>query len=1193
MKCSKCGAPLRGGMKFCPKCGRKIRHTARNVLLILLVLTLALGGAGVAGWKLGLLPRIRGGLGENITLLSGSFTDRKILDRGSALAAVGDAAAILGIRNAEEELGSCQEATAFDNTYYRFYQEYQGIPVYGRSVIVTADTDGTGLSLSGNYRDVGRVDIKPTVTQREMEDAIRRYFSESLNISAAELDIKALDDQMLCIYDMDNGEEAHLCYSIPVTGAFSGAYELIMDAHTAEVLAAVPELYEVLSYKASDVKKEYGFETVFSDNQYCMIDSTRNLCVFCLNNKESMYDMKDDSGHPITDENGDRYQIEQWGEGEFLISANNVFGDTQEEKEKGYEDGAQLLIHISNIFDVYKSFGFVNEDRIFLYYRDGYDHGNNALGGYIREHLGVISMGTNTGVNCVDVIAHEFTHFVSRKIVQWDGSNEAGSLNEGISDIMGELIEAKLSGNDPDWQMDSYRDIRTPGDGCISNYADYNDELDSHDASTIISHAAYLMWVGDEGGAYMPLSTQDLARLFYSTLFTVPSDCTFSQFSTLLQNTAEIMYKQGALSEKQRDCVKYALSQVGITPSEAVCYTVSNSFFLEVYDVEGSRYDNYDVTASTILAKQGPGLKSPLEKWSKTFTANVPISLKEGRNYQLTITDRADEKNQAVCFVRVQSSGRDRLPVYTTFGTAVNDAFPAYLEAAKATTISGSWTEDLSMTVNMTLVSDKSETKAKGTIGSTMDIDGYREEDQSGLRMSGSANMTIAGQMYAWDMSYANGMAHFDYVEPTIKSADVAIDPSYFNFNSITEDMVSASDLFGNTIHFTVRGDAMTEAGIAAISLMDGMEDLHYGDVYTTVEIDEKTGKIDSLSMAFHASMRYQGYDAEADYSLEYRFWEHGPQNNEYVSDAYRETLESGGVSYSYQIPKINLNYRNVTALNEEIYKKLYSGTDYWDGIQGEMENIRSGETGMYYKISYDWAVNDRILSLIINCDDTWGGTSFDIYNVSIDTGDTVSKDELLQYKAWTEDQYRETVKHALGSYFWDCYGEVIHDDRTQHGEGFLEGAKTQLAKTISAANIDAASPYLDQDGYLCAAGTVYSMAGADSYDHLFNLEEFEMSPYYSEMINLPTKGDSGTQVSTAPDPDGFDTDEPCVYCHHTPTKGYMTANGDLCYVCRSHAMVCSVCGGRNGAVEHHVTNMLGTEIFLCGHCYEGFYSGS
>lgn len=175
MKCPKCKTPLRKGSKFCPKCGAKVKHTARNIFQIVLAVALLLGGAGVASWKLGLFQPMSSDNDENFVLLSGTFTDRLIVDQASALAAIGDVADILGIEDVNAEFSECKVDTVSGNTYYRFYQEYEGIPVYGRSVIVAADKNGDGLSLSGNYFDVGGISTFPRTDEASAIEAAREY----------------------------------------------------------------------------------------------------------------------------------------------------------------------------------------------------------------------------------------------------------------------------------------------------------------------------------------------------------------------------------------------------------------------------------------------------------------------------------------------------------------------------------------------------------------------------------------------------------------------------------------------------------------------------------------------------------------------------------------------------------------------------------------------------------------------------------------------------------------------------------------------------------------------------------------------------------------------------------------------------------------------------------------------------------
>lgn len=85
------------------------------------------------------------------------------------------------------------------------------------------------------------------------------------------------------------------------------------------------------------------------------------------------------------------------------------------------------------------------------------------------------------------------------------GKAENGALNEAMSDIFGEILESFVTGDDIDWR-NKFRNIADPsvrnnpdfymGDnwGDTSNPNFDNDNGYVHRNSTVISHAAYLMW---------------------------------------------------------------------------------------------------------------------------------------------------------------------------------------------------------------------------------------------------------------------------------------------------------------------------------------------------------------------------------------------------------------------------------------------------------------------------------------------------------------------------------------------------------------------------------------------------------------------------------------------------------------------------------------------------------------------------
>ena len=83
--------------------------------------------------------------------------------------------------------------------------------------------------------------------------------------------------------------------------------------------------------------------------------------------------------------------------------------------------------------------------------------------------------------------------------------------------------------------------------------AQFSDHGGVHSNCTVISHAAYLMTQPSvDETKYEPLSTYDLAQLFYKSLYGISkSDISFSEFRNVLVYTAYSMCQTGMLTARQ------------------------------------------------------------------------------------------------------------------------------------------------------------------------------------------------------------------------------------------------------------------------------------------------------------------------------------------------------------------------------------------------------------------------------------------------------------------------------------------------------------------------------------------------------------------------------------------------------------------------------------------------------------------
>lgn len=231
-----------------------------------------------------------------------------------------------------------------------------------------------------------------------------------------------------------------------------------------------------------------------------------------------------------------------------------------------------------------------------------------------------------------------------------------------------------------------------------------------------------------------------------------------------------------------------------------------------------------------------------------------------------------------------------------------NEAFKSYQEAMQATTSSGCWTENLTMTADMSISKESAKMKTKVTLTSNVDISNYSKNDLSEVKMSGSASMNVMEKKFAWDVVYENGIAHYEYTEPDQRSVDKEMEPSCFNFNTLTQEMMEKAKVSGNKITFTIPGNKMEDAQISAVYFMSGIENLHFDDVDVEMIINQESGAIDTMIMIFHASLNYQGYDSEVDYHMECNFTGTGADGDSSElsgNGTVERQIENGLVIYS------------------------------------------------------------------------------------------------------------------------------------------------------------------------------------------------------------------------------------------------------------------------------------------------------
>ena len=212
----------------------------------------------------------------------------------------------------------------------------------------------------------------------------------------------------------------------------------------------------------------------------------------------------------------------------------------------------------------------------------------------------------------------------------------------------------------------------------------------------------------------------------------------------------------------------------------------------------------------------------------------------------------------------------------------------------------------------------------------------------------------------------------------------------------------------------------------------------------------------------------------------------------ELVTDAYTyngTTKDGNNISISYRIPKININSSDVTRINNEINDKITSEA------KKLVSEINNGSSPWIYKIFYNYYINDNILSIIIGSDYDSNNTKANfVYNIDKNTGKSISNEEIMKKNNMTKEQFSKQLQISAGNKFIEKYGDINEWLKTQDGskEERKKEYQSVYNKTTSSSNcsVDNQKIYLDSNGKINVVAKIYSLAGADYYYHIVNLDD-------------------------------------------------------------------------------------------------------
>ena len=542
---------------------------------------------------------------SGVQYIGGTFTEIKVDNQGNALDAVKAAFPLLGIpeETVLESLG--EPLKFFDSSVYNFAEKRGGSVVEGSVIKLLVGGDGKVLAI--NKALGGKTEeVSEPITKEQAEKAVAKMFpkvtfasniSEPLPILITEDGRESNENTVRAAYrvytdnpgsqvlygekpDETNAAEIekypYLIHYVSTTGDYlfnlptrdvvNG--ELRDQEYNHDVIFEMEGIEPVtVTYKPAKPwkGKEFGEMTLDlvknSDGDYLLIDTARRI-VMC--DYEGYYRQKEDQP---------KFQVRGF-----------------ESLEDADQEMLVLWGNFARVYDFYKDVvGWKapdgqGTDTMLLYYavnQNGEPKDTALYSGSRTYGFETFTFGKGFGdAYALDVMAHEFTHSVThRSVINTAYLNDQGAINEGLSDVIGYMIDMLTLKEDGGWLMG--RNQKTP----IRSFSDPeryqqpvttlgryftpsaylptvdNDYGGVHGNSSLVTHIAYMLC--EKGG----MSYEEALRYWLTVDMSLTKETNFNQLAVILPYTLKALGM-----EKYMDVLTEAIKKVSLAgfPDEVV-----------------------------------------------------------------------------------------------------------------------------------------------------------------------------------------------------------------------------------------------------------------------------------------------------------------------------------------------------------------------------------------------------------------------------------------------------------------------------------------------------------------------------------------------------------------------------------------------------------------------------------------------
>lgn len=173
--------------------------------------------------------------------------------------------------------------------------------------------------------------------------------------------------------------------------------------------------------------------------------------------------------------------------------------------------------------------------------------------------------------------------------------------------------------------------------------------------------------------------------------------------------------------------------------------------------------------------------------------------------------------------------------------------------------------------------------------------------------------------------------------------------------------------------------------------------------------------------------------------------------------------------AYSYYLPEITLDCPGAAEINGAIHDQFVACAEE------QLSYVEEGVSISVHRMDYTAALENGILSIMVQQDTLTDYTQYAVYNLDLATGEAASREAVLALFGMAEGEFTAAVQERAVSIYLDWYG-----DGSQLPEDAANFYDIQLEKTRT--QNDNAPVFIGAEGRLSAVVNIYSLAGADYY---------------------------------------------------------------------------------------------------------------